>query len=181
MSQSSSRARPHHGRVEATGTLCILADPDEAIGRDGLGLALELERFDLLDVDVVAHEPVGEVSEEDLLRPGCLLEASGDIDRIAGHESLARDRVAGDDLARVHAGTNREANAPDPIQLVVQFRLHALHVRGGTNRSERVVLVELRQPEDGHDRVADELLDHSAVALELGAHRVEIAGHHLTK
>ena len=32
-----------------------------------------------------------------------------------------------------------------------------------------------RQAEDGHDRVADELLDVAAVALELGAHRVEVA------
>ena len=68
-----------------------------------------------------------------------------------------------------------------PLELVVQLRLRALHVRGGANRAKRVVLVELRQPEDGHDRVADELLDHAAVALELGAHRVEVAGHHLTK
>jgi len=36
--------------------------------------------------------------------------------------------------------------------------------------------VQLRKPEDGHDRVADELLDHSSVSFELGARRVEVAG-----
>ncbi len=170
-----------HGRVESPWPLGILAHPDQAIRGNGLGLALELERLDLLHVDVVAHEAVGEVSEQDLLRAGCLLEASGDVDRVAGDESLARHRVACDDLARVHAGANREANAPVPLELVVQLRLDTLHVRGSTNRSKGVVLVELRQPEDRHDRIADELLDHASVALELGAHRVEVPSHHLAE
>ena len=39
--------------------------------------------------------------------------------------------------------------------------------------------MELWEPEDGHHGVADELLDHAAVPLQLGPHRVEVARHHL--
>ena len=41
--------------------------------------------------------------------------------------------------------------------------------------------MEPGEPEDGHHGVADELLDHAAVALELVAHRVEVARHHLAQ
>ena len=61
---------PDHRRVEAHDPLDALADADEPVRGDGLGLPLELERLDLLDVDVVADEPVGEVAEEDLLGAG---------------------------------------------------------------------------------------------------------------
>jgi len=36
--------------------------------------------------------------------------------------------------------------------------------------------VDLRHAEDGHDRVADELLDHAAVALDDPLHLLEVAG-----
>jgi len=39
--------------------------------------------------------------------------------------------------------------------------------------------VELRNAEHGHDCVADELFDDASVPLELGAHGVEVARHHL--
>jgi hypothetical protein len=37
--------------------------------------------------------------------------------------------------------------------------------------------VQPRDPEDRHDRVADELLDHPALALHGPLHRLELAGH----
>ncbi len=79
-----------HRRIEAPRALGVLAHADEAVGGHGLGLALELERLDLLDVDVVANEPVREVAEQDLLGTGSLLEAGGDVDGVARHEPLAR-------------------------------------------------------------------------------------------
>ena len=39
---------------------------------------------------------------------------------------------------------------------------------GGPNRPLGVVLVGDRRPEDGHDRIADELLDRASEALEVG-------------
>ena len=38
--------------------------------------------------------------------------------------------------------------------------------------------MELRDAEHGHHRVADELLDRAAVALDHGLHLLEVAGHH---
>ena len=165
--------------VQSSWALGSLADRDEPVCRHGLRLALELERLHLLDVHEVADEAVREMSQEHLLLARGLLETGGDVDRVPRHEPLPARRVPGHDLARVHARSDREPDAPVALELVVQLHLRALHVRGGTHGAEGVVLVELRQAEDGHDRVADELLDDAAVALELGAHRVEVARHDL--
>ncbi len=51
------------------------------------------------------------------------------------------------------------------------------HLRGGSDSAERVVLVRDRNPEDGHHRVADELLDGAAVALDDRAEILEVAAH----
>ena len=48
-----------------------------------------------------------------------------------------------------------------------------LHVEGGADRAEGVVLVPLGQAEDGHHGVADELLDDAAVVLEDAAQLLE--------
>ena len=62
-------------------------------------------------------------------------------------------------------------------ELLVQVGERVAHLDGRANGAERVVLVDGRDPEDGHHRVADVLLDGAAVALDHGAHRVEVAGH----
>ena len=100
------------------------------------------------------------------LAAGCrLLEARGDVDRISGDERLPF--AADDDLARVDA---------DP-RLETVLRDRRLHLRRGANRTKRVVLVRDRDAEDGHDRVADELLHRAAVALEDDAQILEVAAH----
>ena len=63
-------------------------------------------------LDEIAHEAVGEVAQENLLLSGGLFETGGDVHGVAGDESLTGGRVAGDDLTRVHAGANCEADAP---------------------------------------------------------------------
>ncbi len=67
----------------------------------------------------------------------------------------------------------------DALQLLVQAQQRFLHPHGRPHRSQRIVLVDGRQAEHRHDGVADVLLDGPAVRLELGAHDVEVAGHHL--
>ena len=42
----------------------------------------------------------------------------------------------------------------------------ACDLGGGTNSPERIILVQLRDAEDSHHCVADELLDGATVALE---------------
>ena len=52
------------------------------------------------------------------------------------------------------------------------------HLRSGADRSQGVVLVQDRDSEHGHHRVADELLDRPFVALDDRLHLVEVAAHH---
>ena len=80
------------------------------------------------------------------------------------------------DLARVHAGARDDRHAPRALELLVQ-RLQALpHLQRGADGAQGVVLVQLRDAEDGHHRIADELLDHAAVTLDDDLHLVEVPG-----
>jgi hypothetical protein len=56
---------------------------------DGLRLALERERLDHLELDRIAHEQARLATDEDLPGARRLLESGGDVDRVAGDESLA--------------------------------------------------------------------------------------------
>ena len=163
---------------------CDALDPggrEEAVRGNRLRLAFERQRLHGLGVDGVPDEPVRRLPEEDLERGRGLLEPSRDVDRVAGDEPLSGRRVAGDDLAGVHARPVDEPDAPASLELVVQRRERPLHVRGRADGAQRVVLVERRQPEDRHDRVADVLLDRAAVVLQHRPHLVEVAGQHLSQ
>ncbi len=118
-----------HRRIEAARALAALAHGDQPVRRDRLRLSLELERLDLLDVDVVPDEPVGEVSEQYLVLAGRLLEPRRDVHGVARDEALPRRRVARDDLTRVHARAVREADAPRVLELFVQLLERPLHAR----------------------------------------------------
>ena len=88
-----------------------------------------------------------------------LLEAGGDVDRVAADEALAARGVAGDHLARVDAGARLERDPVAPLELLVELGERRAHVGRGPHRAQRVVLAHRRHAEHGHDRVADELLD----------------------
>ena len=131
----------------------------------GLSLSLERERLDRLDTDGISNEDARLGADEDLAGAGRLLEPRSDVDRVAGDERLAL--AADDDLARVDA---------DPrLQVVLGDR--SAHLRRGANRAERVVLVRSRNAEDRHHRVADELLDGTAVAFDDPPEVFEVAAH----
>ena len=94
-------ARPAHERcVEPADVRLIAGDRNEAVRGQRLGLAFRLERRQQLDLDRVAHEPVGLCAEQHLAGRGSLLETRRDVDRVAGDERVARAR---DDLAGVDA------------------------------------------------------------------------------
>ncbi len=117
-------------------------------------------------------------TEQDLAGRRRLLQPGRDVDRIAGHEALAAGRVARDDLTGVDARTVQDHKAVVALELVVQARELLPHVGRCVHSTQRVVLLYLRKAEHGHDRIADELLDHAAVPIDDGAHRVEVARHH---
>ena len=137
---------------------------EQPIRRDRLALALELERSELLDGDRVARQQPRLPTEQDLPRPGRLLEPRRDIDRVAAHERLG----ALNDLAGVDA---------DP-RLDPQLRQRLPHLDRCPQRPQRVVFVQHRHPEHRHDRVADELLHRPSMPLDDRAHSLEIARHH---
>src|SRR6266511_1561180 len=129
----------------------------------------------------MADEPVRRLADEDLERGGGLLEPRGDVDRVSGDETLPGPRIAGDDLPGVHPRPVLDLHPPTLLELLVQSPQRLLHRSGRTHGPQRVVLVDPRQPEDGHDRVADVLLDAPAVVLEDLAHLLEVAGHELAE
>ena len=148
---------------------------EQPVGGHRLRLALEVERRNRLDLDRVADEPVGQLSEQDIPGAGGLLEAGSDVDRVPRDEPLTGSDVPGDDLSRVHAGPVGERHTPARFQLGVQGSEGLLHLERRGHRAESIVLAELRQPEDRHDRVPDELLHGAAVVLEDSLHRLEVA------
>ena len=154
-------------------------DTDEPIGLDRFGLALERERRDRLDLDLVAGEPVRQFAQNDLARTGRLFQPRCRVDGIAGHEPLAGGGVAGDHFPGVDPDVIVQLDAPAIAERLVEVGQRRLHLGGGAHGADRVVLVPDRQPVDGHHGVADELLDRRAVPSERGAHRVEVACHHL--
>ena len=132
-------------------------------GRDALRLALQLQRLDGLDLDLIADEPVRQLAEQHLALSGGLLEPGSRVDRIAGHEPLAGGRVAGDDLPGVDPDAVGERDAVRALKPLVQPGERLLHPARRADGSQRVVLVDSREPEHGHDGVADVLLDRAAV------------------
>ena len=73
----------------------------------------------------------------------------------------------GDDLAGVDADAQRELRAVASLEVVVESLEGGLHGDGGADGAIGVVLVGDGRAEDGHDGVADVLVDGPAVALDL--------------
>ena len=140
-----------------------LAHAQEPVGRDRLGLALQLERLDRLDLDCVAGERERRRSDQHLARLGRLLQPRRDVDRVAGRQPLLG---AGHDLARHHADP--------PLQPELGQRV--AHLDRRPQSAQRVVLVQHRHAEHRHHGVADELLHAAAVALDDRLHPLEVAG-----
>ena len=141
----------------------LRADRAEPKCAHGRRLPLQFERLDGVGVDRVADQRERVVSDEDLARGRRLLQARGDVDRVAGCKALVRSRH---DLASVDA---------DP-RLHAELRQGSAHLVGGADGSQRVVLVDVRDAEHRHDGVPHELLNGAAVCLDDPTHALEVAG-----
>jgi hypothetical protein len=62
------------------------------------------------------------------------------------------------------------------VAMSADLRQRCAHHRCGAHGAQRVVLVHSWHTEDGHDGVADELLDRAAVRLDDALHALEVAG-----
>jgi hypothetical protein len=117
------------------------AGAKELVGGDALGLALELQRLDGLDLDGVPDEIVRWLPDQHLARRSVLFEPRRDVHRVAGDESLAGGDVAGDDLARVDAGPVLETHAVVTLETLVDDFEGVPHLGRRAHGAERVVLV----------------------------------------
>ena len=156
-------------------------DREQPVGRDGFRLALQRQRLDRHDLDGVSYQPVGGLADQDLARRGGLLEAGGDVDRVAGGQALGVAGVAGDDFAGVDAGPVLQGDPELGSEGDVEVLQRLAHLGGRSHGPQRVVLVHPGQAEDRHDRIADVLLDRPAVALQDGLHRREVQREHLSQ
>ena len=98
------------------------------------------------------------------------------VDEVAGDHALALGAERDRGLAGEHAGRARSSGAPTSAPSADDGRDQ---VERGPHRALGVVLVRDRRAPDGHDRVADELLDRAAVALDHRPRGVEVAGEEL--
>src|SRR5205823_4557932 len=115
------------------------------------------------------------VAPEDPARPGPLLQAGGDVDRVAGRQPLFRP---GHHLSGVHPRSELQTGAVGIGELGVEVGERFTKLGRGAHRAQRIVLVHRGNAEDGHHGVADELLDRAAVALDDFFRDLEVAGHH---
>ena len=140
---------------------CSSARPVTAPSGEGCSLPLQLEILERAERIRAGGGARGASADEDLPRLGDLLEPSGDVHGVAGHDEVgARLVAARHDLAGVD---------PDPDRQPLAERRVLAHgvpqLQRGVDRPPRVVVVGDRQPEDRHRGVADELLERAGVPL----------------
>ena len=106
--------------------------------------------------------------------PGCggALDAGRGVDEVAGDHALALRADVDRRLAGEHADARLEPGRPD---LGAERLDRRDEVERGAHRALGVVLLRDRCAPHGHHRVADELLDGSAVALDQPAGALEVA------
>ena len=126
-------------------------------------------------------ELIGRITEKHLAWLRRLLEPSRDIHGVADHHLLPRLGVAGNHLPRIDADTRLDRDPALRLKVGVQRNESILHLAGRPDGADGVILVHLWHAEDSHDSIADELLDGPTVTFDHGAHRIEVARHHVPK
>jgi hypothetical protein len=123
-------------------------------------LALRLDRGRLAVVDRPLGRTVGLLADEDPVHGRGRLQPCRRVDDVAGRHRLPRFGPCVDGDERL-AGVDPDAHVDTLVQRPLSNR------EGRPDGALRVVLVRDRRAEDRHRRVADELLDGPAIALEL--------------
>ena len=148
------RASPAGGHSES---------PEELLG---LGLPLQLVLACVLVGDRRFGGPARRSPDEDCAGLGGALDARRGVDEVAGDHALAlsSDR---------DCGLPRE-NACACLQGCVELWHSGDEVEPGPDGALSVVLLGDRCSPDGHDGIADELLDCAAIAVDDGSRRLEV-------
>ena len=134
-------------------------------------LPADLARLRLAEDEGAAGSGVGTLAGKDRSWLGHLLQPSGDIDGVAGHDVLVG---SGHHLTGVDADANGEADAMLRFEFRIQLRQPLEHLARCPERPLSVILAHDWDAEGGHDRVAHELLDGTTPGLDRRGHdRVE--------
>ena len=118
------------------------------------------------------RRPPCRISDEHRLRIGRTLHARGGVDEVAGDHALPGGAEIDRRLAGEHRGASAELGHP---------RLAAERADGGNELERRaygalgIVLLRDGRAPDGHHRIADELLDDTAVATDHVGGDLEVA------
>ena len=113
---------------------------------------------------MVGDGTVDGLGDQRFLRFSNVVEPRSEVHRFAGHGVLL---VTGTSGAARHHLTAGDPNVrlERRLQLVAELAHGLMDVAGGADRPFRVVAVGDRRPKDGHDVVADMLVDSAAIAL----------------
>ena len=140
---------------------------ERPVERERLRLALDRGRLELLVLEDALRRAIRRLREGDAVDRRGALQAGGGVDDVAGDEPLALlgPGAEGDDrLAGVDADPHLER---ERRVCRVQLGDRLEDAEAGPDGTLGVVLVGDRRAEDGHHRVADELLDGAPEALDL--------------
>ena len=123
--------------------------------------------------DRVTGRSVGPLPHDDGSGRSSGLEPACEVDRVACHEALVRCAMGGQDLAGVDGDPERQRLTALIASSGPKLRHAGLHGQRRPDGPLGIVVVRGGVAEDGHDCVADELLDRAAVPLDLVGHRPE--------
>ncbi len=159
------------GQVRAPMATALRDDSQGPPGGHRAGLALEhvLTRF--LEDDGRGGGALRRLADKDGAGRRDALQPRGGIDEVARDHALVGGPEGDRRLAGQDAGTRRDAGAQHAYRLD--------QVERGANGALGVVLTSDRCAPDGHDRVADELLDRAAIASDHVPREFEVGGERL--
>ena len=148
-------------------------DADQPRGR-GRRAIPERDRGQRLDDDRRSDRLDGRGGEQGLERGRHGLERGRELQGAPCHDPVAAAGFGEDDVARAHTRPVGQPDAPRPLEPVVQDGQGGLALGDGLDGAEGIRRPGDRQPEHGHHRVPDPLLDPAAVRLEHAPELVEV-------
>ena len=164
------RAAPR--RAGATSTPKRARAADRLPHRDRLRLPLRLDRLAVAVLDRPLGRAVGRLADEDAVHRRGRLQTGGRVDDVARDHALALRRVGRRARRRASPVLTAMRTCRSSAGLASFSSWTASRDRErSAHRTLGIVLVRDRRAEDGHDRVADELLHGAAEALDLRAQR----------
>ena len=132
------------------------------------------DRFRLLVTNHGTGRAVRFLADDDPVDGRRVLQARRSVDDIARDDSFTLGRARGEGHQRL-AGVDRDPNLQVEVGIAfVQLVHRRAHRERGSHRAFRVVATCKRRAEDGHDRIADELLDGPAARLDLLTYACEV-------